>query len=1062
MNIIQDSIRYPVTTTVGVILLVMFGGIGLSRLPIQLTPDVVQPEVTVTTQWPGASPQEVERDIVNEQEEQLKSIEGLVRIESSSADGEGTITLTFQVGTDLDAAVLKVSNSLEQVPSYPSDADRPVIRTVDFRRNASAWFVLSPPGEEPYDGDISTLWSFVDDQIKPEFERVPGVAMSNIFGGREQEMHVIVDPSRLAARAVTMTQLRDALERENHNYSGGDFDEGKRRYLVRTVGEYGSPEEIEEIVVSIRNQVPIYLKDVARVELGYRKPDSRAFHKGRQVISLNALKEPGANIMDMMAGLQQVAARLNSDLLEPRGLVLTQVYDQTDYIESSINLVQQSLFVGGTLAVVVLLLFLRSATSTLIVAIAIPISIVGSFLMMYAFGRTLNVISLAGMAFAVGMVVDNSIVVLENIYRHRQMGKPRAQAAYDGAREVWGAVLASTLTTIAVFVPVIFIEEEVGQLFGDIALGISFAVGLSLLVSITVIPSLSAKILRAAGRSPRRFGLQNLLGLTLLTRAFIRGATHTVYWINGSVIRRLAVIVLLTGASLWLSFRMAPDTEYLPVGNNNFMVSMILPPPGMSLDELSSLHEVMNDSMRPMWEAGEGSPEARDMPGGGVRDFIFVAERRQTFMAARSNDPLRVQELSDPLIETASQIPGAIAFAQQASIFQPGFGEGRNIDIELSGPELARLIQLGSRVMAGTFEALPGAQAFPRPSLDLGNPEVRVRTHRLRAAELGISNRDLGFAVSALVDGAQASDYQHEGREIDLRVIAETDVARRTHLLEQLPIAAPNGQLVTLGTVAEISEVNGPQTILHSERRRAITVQVTPAPEMPLETAMNLIETRILDPLRQEGLLGGLYQVSLSGAADKLTQTGLALRWNFLLALIITYLLMASLFESFVYPFVIMFSVPLAALGGILGLALINRVAFQPLDVLTMLGFFILIGTVVNNAILIVHQCLNHMRVQGMDPREAIRESVASRIRPIFMSVTTSVFGMLPLVLVPGAGSELYRGLGSVVVGGLIVSTIFTLLLVPALLSLTFSIRGTIVSFYHGLLQPARNSGGSD
>jgi len=1067
MKLIHDSIRYPITTTVGVILLAMFGVIGLTRLPIQLTPDVVQPEITVTTRWPGASPQEVERDIVDEQEEQLKSVEGLVKIESSSADSEGTITLTFQVGTDLDTALLKVSNSLEQVPAYPSDADRPVIRSVNVNSNASAWFVLSPAQEGSaeagsYEGDISTLWSFVDDSIKPEFERVPRVALSSIYGGREQEMHVIVDPARLAARAVTMSQLRDALERENRNYSGGDFDEGKRRYLVRTVGEYSSPQDVEDIVVSIRNNVPVYLKDVARVELGYREADARVFHKGRQVIALNALKEPGANIITVMDGLRQVVERLNNDLLLPRGLRLTQVYDETDYIESSINLVQESLYVGSLLAVFVLLLFLRSFTSTLVIALAIPISIVGSFLMMYVFGRTLNVISLAGMAFAVGMVVDNSIVVLENIYRHRQMGKSRFDAAYDGAREVWGAVLASTLTTVAVFVPVLFIEEEVGQLFGDIALGISFAVGLSLIVSITVIPSLSAKILRAAQPNPSRFGFQNLFGLAHLGSGFIRGTGHTVGWINRSVIRRLAVIVLLTGASLGLSYWLMPETEYLPVGNNNFMFGMMLPPPGLSLDEMSSLHGVLDEPLRPMWEAAPGSPEALAMPGGGVRDFFFVSMRNMAFMGARSNDPLRVTELGPVMQGAGFQVPGAIAFVQQASIFQPGIGEGRNIDVEISGPELDRLIQIGFRVMTGAFQNLPGAQAFPRPSLDLGNPEVRVQTHRLRAAALGISNRDLGFAVSALVDGARASDYQHEGREIDLRVIAEADLERRTHLLQRLPIAAPNGQLVTLGSVAEISEVNnGPQTINHSERRRAVTIQVTPSEQMPLETAMNLIQTQILDPLRQEGLLGGLYRVSLSGAADKLTQTGEALQWNFLLAIIITYLLMASLFESFLYPFVIMFSVPLAGLGGILGLALMNRFTFQALDVLTMLGFFILVGTVVNNAILIVHQSLNHIRLEGMEPHAAIRESVSNRIRPIFMTVGTSVFGMLPLVLFPGAGSELYRGLGSVVVGGLIVSTVFTLFLVPALLSLTFDIRAALVSSFHALLHPAR-SGGDD
>ena len=355
-------------------------------------------------------------------------------MESSSADSLGTVTLTFQVGTDLDAAVLKVSNRLEQVPSYPDDANKPVIRTVDVFANAAASFYIVSTEEDGFTGDISTLYDFVDDFIKPEFERVPGVAVAKIFGGQEREMHVLVDPARLAARRVTLNQLGTALERENRNYSGGDFGEGKRRYVVRTVGEYGSPQEIEEIVIAVRNGVPIYLKDVARAELGYRKASDRVFHKGEQVIAINTVKEAGSNVLEMMAELQEIVRRLNTNLLHPRGLELVQVYDETDYIPSAIALVRQSIFIGGFFAIAVLLLFLRSATSTLVVAVAIPISIIGAFLMMYVFGRTLNVISLAGMAFAVGMVVDNAIVVLEKNYRHSQMGKERFAAARSGAR----------------------------------------------------------------------------------------------------------------------------------------------------------------------------------------------------------------------------------------------------------------------------------------------------------------------------------------------------------------------------------------------------------------------------------------------------------------------------------------------------------------------------------------------------------------------------------------------------------------------------------------------------
>ncbi len=1040
MKLIDQAVHFPVTTTVCVILLVLFGSLALTRIPVQLTPNVEQPEVTVSTVWPGASPQEIEREIVDEQEEQLKSLEGLVKMESSSSDSRGSITLTFGVGTDLDAAVLKVSNRLDQVPSYPPEADRPVIRSVSANAGAIAWFMLLPADQNGFDGDISTLYDFADDVIKPAFERVPGVANSNVYGGREREMQVVFDPAELAARQVSLNELRAALDRENRNYSGGSFDEGKRRYVVRTVGEYRSTEDIENVVVAIRNAVPVYVKDIGHAELSYAKAGARVYELGQQVLAINVIKESGANVLESMRGVKEVAGALNREELTRRGLKLQQVYDETQYIESSISLVRQSLVIGGILAILVLMLFLRSFTSTLVIAVAIPISLIGTFLMMALFHRTLNVISLAGMAFAVGMVVDNSIVVLENIYRHRQLGKSRLKAALDGGQEVWGAVLASTLTTIAVFVPVVFIREEVGQLFGDIAIALSCAVALSLLVSITVIPSMSARILGGVP-SGKLHGYKNLWGGMTAAHAFNDWVTRTVYWITGSNRRRLTVIIVMTGLSLGLSWLLMPKTEYLPVGNQNFLFGFLLPPPGYNLDEMAGMHDVFEKELSHLWAPDPDAPEAKKLPGGGISGFFFVALPTQAFMGARSNDPLRVKELIPEFRRINGKIPGAIFVINQASIFQRGLGEGRNIDIDLTGPDLDRLLGIGGEVFGKVMQVLPGAQARPIPSLDLGNPEVRVRTDRRRAAELGISNQELGFTVSALVDGAKASEFQYEGRALDLTVMADEGDSLRTHLLEQMPIATGGGQLVTVGSVADVEETSGPVTINHTDRERAITIRVTPDEKMPLEEAMDEIRTGILGPMRDEGRLGGLYRANLSGTADKLSQTWRSLRWNFLLALVITYLLMAALFENFVYPFVIMFSVPLAALGGFLGLAVMNLFVYQPLDTLTMLGFIILVGTVVNNAILIVHQSLNHMREDGMESREAIREAVGNRIRPIFMSVSTSVFGMLPLVVFPGAGSELYRGLGSVVVGGLAVSTVFTLFLVPAIFSLMLDVR---------------------
>ena len=480
----------------------------------------------------------------------------------------------------------------------------------------------------------------------------------------------------------------------------------------------------------------------------------------------------------------------------------------------------------------------------------------------------------------------------------------------------------------------------------------------------------------------------------------------------------------------------------------------MLPPPGYSLDEIAALL----DSTKRTWViCGARRPRRQPICPAAASGDLLRRYQRPGVHGGHGERPEPGRELLPAFNGVNRKMPGSIAFTTQTSLFQRGLGEGRNIDIEITGPELTRLIALGGEVFGKVREVLPEAQARPIPSLDLGNPEVEVRTDRRRAAELGISNRELGAMINALVDGAKASDYRFEGREIDLKVLASKDAIRRTHLLEQMPLAAPAGELVTLGSVAEVSVVNGPVQIDHRERQRAITIAVTPPENVPLEAAMDTIRSEILEPMRQEGRLGGLYRAQLSGTADKLTQTGQALIWNFLLALVITYLLMAALFESFLYPFVIMFSVPLAALGGFLGLGVVNLFTYQALDVLTMLGFIILVGTVVNNAILIVHQSLNHIREGGMEPRAAIRESVRNRIRPIFMSVSTSVCGMLPLVLFPGAGSELYRGLGSVVVGGLVVSTVFTLFLVPALFSLVLDAREAVARRFRRLGEGSRS-----
>ncbi len=1052
MNMIQFAIRYPVTTAVGVIFVVLFGLVSLITLPIQLTPDVSKPEITVETRWQGASPKEVEREIVDKQEEQLKGVEGLEKMFGESSYDSAEIILRFPAGTNIDTSLLHVSNRLNQVKAYPDEADEPVIRSADTTSSAMAWFIFESLEGNPV--AIDTMRDFAEDVIQARFERIPGVAASGVYGGRKRELRVLLDPMKLAMRSLTIQELAQALDRGNRDFSAGDFDEGKRSYIVRTVGEYQSPDDVGNVIIARRNGLPVYVRDVATVSVAYRDPEHVVREMGRTSIAINAIRKTGANVLDAMQKLREAVRELNEGVLKKRGFTLFQVYDETDYVYSSIDLVQKNLVIGSILAVTILLLFLRTGSTTLMIGLAIPISIMGTFIALWFLDRNVNIISLAGMTFAAGMLVDNSIVVLENIYRHRESGKPLFQAAYDGTTEVWGAVLASTLTTIAVFVPIAFVEEQAGQLFRDIAIAISAGVGLSLLVSITVIPCLSARMLKIGNREHRPGRAMAEGAHRVASRAWFSAARvgDFIYWMCGSVRWRAGIIVGLTALAVGTTWLLLPKAEYLPNGNRNLIFGIVLPPPGYNTDKFVHLGKSIERVLTPYWEARPHSPEEAALDGPSIRNFFYVARGRSLFMGARANDEDSVHELIPVFRKAMADIPGIIAIVTPSSLFQRGLGEGRNIDIEITGPELDKLIALGGRVFGSVREILPGAQVRPKPSLDLGSPEIRVSLKRERAADVQMTNQELGFIVDALVDGAKASDYQFEGDEIDLTIRGIDRYADHTQDLANLPLYTRGGRLSTVGDIADITLVAGPEQINHIERERAITIQVIPPDHIPLETAMDLIDRKVLRPLKEDGNLSRLYHIRLSGTADDLTKTYEALKYNFLLALLITYLLMAALFESFLYPFVIIFSVPLASAGGILGLFVVNRaITYQPLDVLSMLGFIILIGVVVNNAILVVHQALNFMDTNrrnrpehdahegtgGMPARQAISESVRSRIRPIMMSMLTTTFGLLPLVLASGAGSELYRGIGSVVLGGLMLSTVFTIIVVPALFSLT-------------------------
>ena len=1152
IHIFDFCIRNPVKVAVGVILVWIFGVLALVRIPVQLTPEVMRPVISVRTNWPGASPKEIEKEIVTPQEEQLQDVPGMIDFRAECSDSRAEVEMEFEVGTDMSATLLKVGNRLDQVRQYPEDADRPVIRSVSVNSNRIAWFSLMPaaPERDEIDAflvqhpelreelapivaadeinvvaiyelaqkhpelnelirgnrDPLDLKIFAIDVIAAELERVPGVADADVYGGSDLELRVIVDPVRLAARHLSIMDVRQALASENMNVSGGDIWEGKRRNVIRTLGRFDNPEQVGGVVLAYRDGAPVYVRDVAEVRLDHSKSTGVGHQRGVRMLSISVAREQGANVLTVMAGVKEKAKKLNAGVLATNKLQLFQSYDETVYIESATELVERNIVIGGALTVFVLLAFLRHIRSTLVVALSIPISVVGTFMVIWLLGRSINVVSLAGMSFAVGMVVDAAVVVLENIYSHYQRGDDPFTAASRGAGEVWGAILASTLTTVAVFLPVVFIEEAAGQLFRDIAIAISVGVCFSLLVSLAVIPTAASRILtrerksqglgqallNGKGRSAK-WGKRMVDRIASTSERLVRGRIY-VFELVGSIVlfclgvvmltpkrwgtieswpwwypkfslthlvivvaicvifaffalryRRLGMAAMAIVFPIGLSWAIMPSADYLPAGNKNLIFASLQPPPGYNLDQLTEIARRVEDRLRPYWEVQPGSPEEAELDGPAIESVFLIARTQGMFLGARAVDPDRAAELVPVVAKATSGIPGVRAFVNQSSLFERGLSGGRTIDIEISGPDLNRLIALGHEVMGRVMEEFPqettGTAVQPIPSLDLGSPEVHVARNIEKAAQRGINTVDLGYIVDALVDGAYSGTYWHQGKEIDLVIYGQDRFSERTHHVEQLPLVTPSGDLVRLADIADVKETAGPEEIVRIDRQRAITIRVRPGRTIALEDAATRIDEAILNPIRERGELGGLYQFTLAGTADDLAQMRSAMSGSLLLALVITYLLIAALYESFLYPAVIMISVPLASVGGFVGLRLLNLVTSQQLDILTMLGFVILIGTVVNNAILIVDHALQLIRKREYDHYSAVAESVRSRVRPIFMTTLTTVLGMSPLVLSPGAGSELYRGLGSVVLSGLLVSTVFTLFLVPLLFGLVYEAR---------------------
>ena len=1099
MKLVDYCIRQPISVGVGVGLCLLGGLMAFTRVPVQMKPEVDSVVISVTTRWESASAEEIESDIVEEQEKVLGETKNLVSMTSNSQAGQGTVRLEFATGTDLGAAKAEVLQKLDEVPGYPEAVLQPVVEDIDPESvDFIAWVGLS--STDP-DFDTTTLYDFMERRMKPRFERLEGVSQVGVRGGRQAEMQIRVDVRALAERGVTWAQLSDVIRTSNQNFSAGKLVEGKRDIRVRSIGRFETAKSMLNTIIRRDDSGPVYLRDVAEAVMTHKEKTDWARARGHQMPFFNFLLQRGGNLIATMDRIKAEIAAMNAPggLLEERarelGLIgkleLVQVYDATTYVRDAIRLVQNNIVIGGILATLTLLFFLRSYRAVGIIAMAIPISVVGAIVVLVALGRTVNIISLAGMAFAVGMVVDNAIVVIENIYRHLEMGKSPWRAANEGASEVAGAVLASTVTTMAVFFPILLIQETAGQLFKDIAYAIMAAVALSLVVSLTVIPAAAARLLHPGEGHPehedrQRRGFHPLDLLHRLLNSFPGLVARLVGAINRSWLARILVIVVFTIGTVVGIQSLTPPLDYLPKGNRNIVFGMIIPPPGYNLDQLTEMGERIEKVIKPVWDAapdqfavesvarGDAPKEDRRvkipaMPGSEpsvmpppIDNYFLVSFEGRMFHGAISREKKKVVDLIPLLNASASghNAPDAISFAFQMPLFRVGGNTGSAIKIDLKGRDLDQVIAATQALMFGLMEKFGPYSVNPDPAnFSLPSTELRVIPDDRALLRVGLTRRDAGLAAQANGDGILFfRDYEQDGELRDLKVISKD--ARGDNPIDGIlnaPIATRTGAIVDLRTLAKLERVRGPNEIRHVDRSRAVTLQFTPPPGMPLETAIDDVNAMV-EQLKQGGVIAPGMEVGLAGSAGKLNEIKTALLGSgglmgtvsssLFLAFLVVYLVLVVLFQSWSSPVVIMLTVPLATLGGFLGLFAVHTwsvmdhyMPIQNLDMLSILGFVLLAGVVVNNAILIIHQTLNFLNHPEIahTPQEAIVASVKSRVRPILMGSLTSVGGMIPLVLLPGAGSELYRGLGAVVVGGLLVSTVFTLVLVPAVLSVVYA-----------------------
>ncbi len=1008
MNLTELSTRQWPSVAVAVALVALFGLTSISSLPIQLLPNIEQPQITVANFWRAAAPEEMEANIVEPQENVLRNTPGLTDINSFIGRGQGFTNLTFAVGTNMQTAKLDVINNLTQAPPLPGDALEPQVTAGGGPQTPGAASLLIRVLPDNPDRELANYQKLIEDEVEPRLARIPGVSSVVLAGEQPRELHVVFDSYRAAALGIQISDIITTISRGS-DASGGFADVGRRQYTVRFVGQF-KPEQLNQFIVGWSDERPVYLSEVADVEIVPRKQDGFTLRNGFPSYYIMVQREFDANTVTILDEINKVIVELNDGPLAAAGLAIDLSFDASVHIRRAIALVQGNLGIGLLLAVAILYFLMRSRRATFLVTATVPLSVLVAFVALRLFDKSLNVISLAGLAFSVGLVMDAAIVTLENIVRCRQNGAGLKESVATGTRQITGALFASTVTSVAIFVPVLFMDGMEGQLFQDLALTIAVAVSASFIIAITVLPVAASFLLREEEADPCAHWWTRI---STIVMALTKTPARCMAWIGGILGTSVLVVLLLV-----------PQANLLPQAPSDSLNAFFSLPPGGTVEMLETeIAGTIVERLKPYMDH-EKEPYIRgyNLSAFGTFNALFLYPQ----------DPGRIEEMIGIVRdEILIDLPDTQAFVQRSSLLNFGFDGGRSINVDLLGSDIDVLSEVAQAGMGIINEAVPGAQVRPIPGLVIAEPELQLIPNDRRITAAGLDRGSVASIVRAMTSGTFVGEYFDGNDRMDMILRGPTWTSPEE--LAAIPVATPLAGIQSLGELTEIRRTVGPTQLRRVDGRRALTLAVTPPADMTVQEA--LTQLRDVAGPKMRDVMPDDVSISYSGTADRLEGAFNTMQQNLAIAAIVLLLILAAMFRSLKDALLVMLSMPLAIAGGVIALRALNLFTTQAMDLLTTIGFLILLGLVVNNAILLVMQTRLGEK-SGLQRHAAVAEAVRIRARPIYMSTLTSIFGMLPLMLVPGVGSQIYRGLATVIIGGMFVSALFTLILMPSILRL--------------------------